>query len=163
MLEKVLGAKAGPIRAMLERTHPDLARYVTEFAYGEVYARAGLGLRERELLAVCALTMQNLGPQLKTHVYGALNCGVTRAELEETFLHIALYAGFPAALSGFLTAREVFDEIDAAPRPARAPPARPRCAPARTRPPRAARASSRARSPRQRPPGHGPRSRAGSR
>lgn len=121
MLEKVLGPKAATIRAMLERTNPDLAKYVTEFAYGEVYARPGLGLRERELLAVCALTMLNLKPQLKTHVHGALNCGVTRVELEETFLHIALYAGFPAALSGLLTAKEVFDEIDAAPprKPAR--------------------------------------------
>jgi 4-carboxymuconolactone decarboxylase len=115
MIEKVLGAKAAPIRTMLESTHPDLARMVTEFAYGEVYARPGLGLPERELLAVCCLTMLNLKPQLKTHVYGALNVGVTRAQLEEAFLHIALYAGFPAALSGMLTAREVFAEIDAKP------------------------------------------------
>lgn len=115
MIERVLGPKAAPIRAMLERTHPDLARYVTEFAYGEVYARKGLGLRERELLAVACLTLSNLKPQLKTHVYGALHVGVTRAELEETFLHIALYAGFPAALSGLLTAKEVFEEIDSRP------------------------------------------------
>lgn len=112
MIERVLGKKAAPIRKMLRETHPDLAKYVEEFAYGEVYARPGLGLRERELLAVACLTMLNLKPQLKTHVYGALNVGVTRRELEETFLHVALYAGFPAALSGMLTAREVFDELD---------------------------------------------------
>ena len=113
MLEVVLGRKAAPIRKMLRATHPDLARYVEEFAYDEVYARPGLGLPERELLAVACLTMLNLKPQLKTHVYGALNVGVTRKQLEEAFLHIALYAGFPAALSGMLTAREVFDELDA--------------------------------------------------
>lgn len=113
MIDRVLGSKSEPIRRMLESTHPDLARYVKDFAYGEVYAREGLGLPERELLAVCCLTLLNLKPQLKTHVYGALNVGVTRKQLEETFIHIALYAGFPVALSGLLTAKEVFDEIEA--------------------------------------------------
>ena len=114
MIERVLGSKADPIKAMLENVHPDLARYVQDFAYGEVYARPGLGLIERELLAVTCLTLLNLKPQLKTHVYGALNVGVTRLQLEETFIHIALYAGFPVALSGLLTAKEVFDELDRA-------------------------------------------------
>jgi len=113
MIEKVLGRKAAPIKKMLREMHPDLARYVEDFAYGEVYARPGLSLPQRELLAVCCLTMLNLKPQLKTHVYGALNVGVTRKQLEEAFLHIALYAGFPAALAGFQTAKEVFDELDA--------------------------------------------------
>ena len=112
MIERVLGSKADPIKAMLENVHPDLARYVQDFAYGEVYARPGLGLPERELLAVACLTLLNLKPQLKTHVFGALNVGVTRKQLEETFIHIALYAGFPVALSGLLTAKEVFDELD---------------------------------------------------
>lgn len=118
-IARVLGAKAAPIRKMLRATHPDMARYVEDFAYGEVYRRPGLGLPERELIAVCALAMQNLKPQLKTHVHGALHVGVTRRQLEEAFIHLALYAGFPVALSGLLTAREVFDELDAAPREAR--------------------------------------------
>lgn len=120
-LARVLGAKAAPIRKMLAATHPDLARYVEEFAYGEVYRRPGLGLPERELISVCALTMLNLKPQLKTHVYGALHVGVTRRQLEEALIHLALYAGFPVALSGLMTAKEVFAEVDAL-----APPSRPR-------------------------------------
>lgn len=123
-LARVLGDKAGPISEMLDRTHPDLARYVKEFAYGEVYQRPGLDLKSRELMAITALAMLNLKPQLKTHVYGALHVGLTRREIEEAFIHLALYAGFPVALSGLLTAQEVFAEIDTK-KPARRP-AKPR-------------------------------------
>jgi 4-carboxymuconolactone decarboxylase len=111
MARKVLGKKWEPIRQMLQNLQPDLAGYVENFAYEEVYARPGLGLRERELIAVSCLTLLNLKPQLKTHVYGALEVGVTREELEEAFIHLALYIGFPAALAGLQTAREVFDEL----------------------------------------------------
>ena len=82
-IERVLGPKAVPIRKMLDTTGGDLGRYVRDFAYGEVYQRPGLGLKERELMAITALTMLNLKPQLKTHVYGALHVGLSRREIED--------------------------------------------------------------------------------
>ena len=112
-IERVLGPKAVPIRKMLDTTGGDLGRYVRDFAYRE---RAGKGamLEPRELMAITALSMLNLKPQLKTHVYGALHVGLSRREIEEAFIHLSLYAGFPVALSGLHTAKEVFAEIDAA-------------------------------------------------
>jgi 4-carboxymuconolactone decarboxylase len=59
---------------------PDFARLLIEFAFGDIYSRPGLDLRSREIAVVAALTaMANAAPQLKVHVRGALNVGVTRA------------------------------------------------------------------------------------
>ncbi len=110
MGKTLLGDKWDRLVQFLDRTHPDMADDVVEFAYGEIYPRDKLGLRERELISVVCLTLQHLEPQLKTHIHGALNVGVTEEELLELFMHIALYAGFPTALFGARVAREVFDE-----------------------------------------------------
>lgn len=106
---RVLGGRWERIREGLEALDADLARYVEEFAYGEVYGRPGLGLREREIIAITCLTLQGLAPQLKTHVYGALEVGLSPREVREAFIHIALYAGFPTALSGLAVAKEVLE------------------------------------------------------
>lgn len=106
----MLGHRWDRVVAALEKGSGDFAAYVTEFAYGEVYNRPGLDMRSRELVSVACLTMQGLKPQLKTHVLAALNVGVTEEELMELFIHLALYTGFPVALFGLNTAREVLDE-----------------------------------------------------
>jgi 4-carboxymuconolactone decarboxylase len=54
--------------------------------------------------------MGNALPQLKVHIHGALNVGCSRTEVIEVIIQMAVYAGFPAALNGMLTAKEVFDE-----------------------------------------------------
>jgi len=88
---------------------PDFARYVIEFPFGDIYARPGLDLRSREIAVVAALTaMGNAVPQLKVHIEGALNVGVTRDEVIEVMMQMAVYAGFPAALNGLFAAKEVF-------------------------------------------------------
>ena len=88
---------------------PDFARLVIEFPFGDIYSRPGLDLRSREIAVVAALTaMGNAAPQLKVHIQGALNVGVTRTEIVETIMQMAVYAGFPAALNGLTAAREVF-------------------------------------------------------
>jgi len=92
---------------------PDLGRYVVEFAFGDVYRRPGLSLQQRELAVVAALTaMGNATPQLKVHIAAALNVGLSRVEITETILQMAVYAGFPAALNGMFAAKEVFAEAD---------------------------------------------------
>ncbi len=93
---------------------PDLGRYIVEFGFGDVYCRPGLTLREREIATIAALTaLGNAAPQLKVHIAAGLNVGLTRKEITETILQMALYAGFPAALNGMFAAKEVFAAHDA--------------------------------------------------
>jgi 4-carboxymuconolactone decarboxylase len=93
---------------------PDLARYVIEFPFGDIYSRPGLDLKTREIATVSALTaMGTATPQLKVHIHGALNVGCTRQEVIEVIIQMAVYAGFPAALNGIFAAKDVFEERDA--------------------------------------------------
>ena len=70
-------------------------------------------MKSREIAVVAALTaLGNAAPQLKVHIQGALNVGVTRAEVVETIMQMAVYAGFPAALNGLFAAKAVFAERD---------------------------------------------------
>jgi 4-carboxymuconolactone decarboxylase len=92
---------------------PDLARYIIEFPFGDIYSRPGLDLKTREIATVAALTaLGNAAPQLKVHIHGALNVGCTRQEVIEVIIQMAVYAGFPAALNGIFVAKEVFEERD---------------------------------------------------
>ncbi|MHA6910279.1 carboxymuconolactone decarboxylase family protein [Ralstonia pseudosolanacearum] len=94
---------------------PDLGRYIVEFGFGDIYCRPGLTLRERELATIAALTaLGNAAPQLGVHIEAGLNVGLTREEITETVLQMALYAGFPAALNGMFAAKAVFAAQDAA-------------------------------------------------
>ncbi len=94
---------------------PDFARYLIEFPFGDIYSRPGLDLRSREIAVVAALTaLGNAAPQLQVHIQGALNVGVSREEIVETIMQMAVYAGFPAALNGLSAAKTVFSRIDAA-------------------------------------------------
>jgi len=90
---------------------PDLGRYIIEFAFGDIYSRPGLSLRDREIATVAALTaLGTATPQLKVHLHGALNVGVTREEVVEVLIQMAVYAGMPAAVNGIAAARQVFAE-----------------------------------------------------
>ncbi|RDB63838.1 carboxymuconolactone decarboxylase [Gordonibacter sp. 28C] len=94
---------------------PDLGRYIVEFAFGDVYERPGLGLRDREVVTIACLCAQGAcEPQLKVHVNGSLNVGMTREEVIETFIQCVPYVGFPRVLNAVAVAREVFAERDGA-------------------------------------------------
>jgi 4-carboxymuconolactone decarboxylase len=108
-LQEIDGQQIGRIIAGLKDIAPDFARYLVEFAFGDVYSRPGLALRERQIATVAALTaLGTATPQLKTHIQGALNVGCTREEITEVIMQMAIYAGFPAALNGLAAAKEVF-------------------------------------------------------
>ena len=95
---------------------PDLARFVVEFAFGDIYTRPGLDLLTREIATVAVLTaMGTATPQLKVHIHGLLNVGGTQALLVETIIHTAVYAGFPAAINAMLAAKEVIAERETHP------------------------------------------------
>ncbi|MBI2488003.1 MAG: carboxymuconolactone decarboxylase family protein [Deltaproteobacteria bacterium] len=97
----------------LKELDPDLARYVIEFPFGDIYARPGLDLKSREIATVAALiALGNAVLQLKVHIRSALNVGVSRQEIIEIIIQMAVYAGFPAALNAMRAAKEVFEELD---------------------------------------------------
>lgn len=97
----------------LGKTAPDLANYVLGFIFGDLYSRDGLELKTKQMLTITTLaTLGNAKPQLAYHINAALNIGIKRSEIIDIMTHISGYAGFPAALNGVATAREVFAERD---------------------------------------------------
>ena len=110
-LNEIDGEAGAKVIAALESIAPDLARYTIEFPFGDIYQRPGLDLKSRELATVAALTaLGHAQPQLAVHLHGALNVGCTPLEVTEVILQMAVYAGFPAAINGMLTAKVVFIE-----------------------------------------------------
>ncbi|MEU5263625.1 carboxymuconolactone decarboxylase family protein [Amycolatopsis sp. NPDC021455] len=107
---KAIDGDAGEkVAEALQDIAPDLARYIVEFTFGEIYPRPHLSLRRRELVTIAAcVALGTALPQLKVHIHGLLNVGGTEREVVETVLHLAFYCGFPAALNAVAAAREVF-------------------------------------------------------
>ncbi len=94
----------------LKEVCPDFERLTTEFAYGDIYTRPGLDLRARQLATIAALTVLGNGkPQLRAHINGALNLGISREEIVEVIIQMALYGGFHCAQNGLFAACEVFE------------------------------------------------------
>ena len=113
VLDRIDGEAGRQVIESLRHVCPDLARYIIEFPFGDIYSRAGLSLKEREIATVAALTaMGNASPQLRVHIHGALNVGCSVTEVTEVILQMAVYAGFPAALNGMRDARAVFEARD---------------------------------------------------
>jgi 4-carboxymuconolactone decarboxylase len=93
----------------LKDISPELGKFVTEFAFGDIYSRPGLDLKTRQLLTIASLVTLGSAPlQLKSHIKGALNVGCSKQEIIETILQMAVYAGFPAAMNAMYVAKEVF-------------------------------------------------------
>lgn len=113
-LLNIIDGRAGEqVVERLERICPDMGKRMVEFAFGDIYSRPGLNLRDREIATIAALTaLGTATPQLKVHVHGGLNVGLSREEIQEIMMQMAVYAGFPAALNGLFAAQDVFDERD---------------------------------------------------
>jgi 4-carboxymuconolactone decarboxylase len=112
LLSSINGQSGQRIMKMLEDIAPDMARFVIEFPYGDIYSRPGLDLKTRELITIASLTTQGFAlKELKAHIHNALNAGCTKEEIVETIMQMAVYAGFPAALNGLFLAQEVFEEL----------------------------------------------------
>jgi 4-carboxymuconolactone decarboxylase len=86
-----------------------LQELVTCHAWGNTWQRQNIDLRTRSIVTVSMLVALGRMHELKIHVRGALNNGVTQEELQEIFLHASVYCGFPAAVDAFRTAAEVID------------------------------------------------------
>ncbi len=84
---------------------------VTQYCWGDVWNRPGLDRRTRSFLNLAMITALNRPHELKLHVRGAINNGLTKDEIAEVFLQTAIYCGVPAAISSFRAAKEVFKEM----------------------------------------------------
>ena len=108
-LARIDGEAGQNVIAALADIAPDFATYVFEFPFGDIYSRPGLSVRDREIAAIASLAaMGNATPQLKVHIEAGLNVGLTREEITEILMQMAVYAGFPAALNGLFAAKEIF-------------------------------------------------------
>ena len=85
---------------------------VTEYCWGAVWGREELSRKTRSMLNLAMIAVLNRPNELRTHVKGALTNGVTRDEIREVFMQVAIYAGVPAAVDSFRIARDAFAEYE---------------------------------------------------
>ncbi len=84
---------------------------VTEYCWGEIWNRPGLDRRTRSIINLSLLTALNRPHELKLHVRGAINNGLSKEEISEVLMQTAIYCGVPAAIDSFRNAKEVFAEL----------------------------------------------------
>ncbi len=84
---------------------------VTEYCWGEVWGRPGLTRQQRSMLNLGMLVALGRSHELRLHIRGAINNGLTKDDIKEVFLQTAIYCGVPAAIDAFRNAREVFKEM----------------------------------------------------
>jgi 4-carboxymuconolactone decarboxylase len=98
------------IAATTEFTAP-FQDLITRYAWGEIWARPGLTRPERSMITLTALAALGRDNELAMHVRAALRNGLTRAQIQEVLLQVAIYAGVPAANHAFAVAARVLEEI----------------------------------------------------
>jgi 4-carboxymuconolactone decarboxylase len=84
---------------------------VTEYCWDAIWNRPGLDRKTRSMLNLAMLTALNRPHELRLHVRGAINNGLTKDEIKEVLLQIAMYCGVPAAIDSFKNAKEVLKEM----------------------------------------------------
>jgi len=88
-----------------------LQEFVTEYCWGELWNRPGLDRKSRSMLNLAMLAALNRPHEIKLHIRGAINNGMTKDEIKEVFLQVGVYCGVPAAVDAFRSAREVFADM----------------------------------------------------
>jgi 4-carboxymuconolactone decarboxylase len=87
---------------------------LNEYCWGAVWGREELPRKTRSMINIAMISILNRPHELRAHFRGALNNGVTRDEIREILMQVAIYGGMPAAVDSFRVAREFFTEIDKA-------------------------------------------------
>ena len=90
----------------------DLQKLITEYAWGEVWNKESLTDKERSMINLGMIAALNRPHELKLHIKGALNNGLTKDQIRDIFLQVTVYCGAPAGIDSMRLAREVFAEID---------------------------------------------------
>ena len=102
--------EVNPSREAVRDVVPDLINYSEKWLFGEVWERPQLSKRDRSLIVVATLIALGREKQLVGHLERALNNGLTKEELGEVITHLAFYAGWPAAMTAALVAKDVFEK-----------------------------------------------------
>ena len=111
VLKKIKGDSVIELADSLQKISPELGYQTVAWAYGDSYSRPALSPRDRQLVTLGMLTSQGgEETELRAHIPLALEVGLTPDEIVETFLHAAVYCGFPRAINATQTARKVFSE-----------------------------------------------------
>jgi 4-carboxymuconolactone decarboxylase len=98
----------------LQAFAPEFAGMLVDFPYGDIYARPGLDPKSRQIATIAALTvLGDARHELEIHIRSALNTGLTRQEILEVIMQMAIYGGFPRALTALSAARAAFQAADA--------------------------------------------------
>ena len=90
-----------------------LQEMVTQYCWGELWGREGFSKRDRSVVNLAIIATLNRAHELKAHVRGALNNGLSKDEIAEILLQVGVYVGIPAAVDSFRIANETFKEIEA--------------------------------------------------
>jgi 4-carboxymuconolactone decarboxylase len=98
------------LRTLWQQADPEIERYITAFAMGDIWARPTLDLKTRSLICLAAAVALERDGQIRLHTRGALQSGATATEVTETILQLMVYAGFPAAWQAMVVARQVIAE-----------------------------------------------------
>jgi 4-carboxymuconolactone decarboxylase len=99
--------------ANLSEFQRDLESLITRYCFGEVWGREQLPRNIRSMITIAMLVAMGRGPEVRVHVMGAINNGVTPDEIKEIMIHAAIYCGVPAAVSGLREAAQVLEELEA--------------------------------------------------
>ena len=89
----------------------EIQKLAAEYCWGEIWSRPGIDRKARSMVNLAMLTALNRQHEVKLHVRGAINNGLTKDEIAEVFLQAMIYCGVPAAIDSFRNAREVFKEM----------------------------------------------------
>lgn len=109
---EVLGAEyVDKAMATADDFNMPLQELVSTYCWGEIWGRPGLDRKTRSMLNLAMISALNRPHEIKAHVKGAINNGLTKADIQEVFLQVAIYCGVPAAVDSFRLAREVFAEM----------------------------------------------------
>jgi 4-carboxymuconolactone decarboxylase len=111
LIQRMLGTEdAAQMREAWREISPELEEYITEFVAGEIWSRPQLDLRTKSLVTIATLAGMGRPLALELNIRMARNNGATQRDIIETLLHIAPYAGFPAAWEGLAVAKRVFSQ-----------------------------------------------------
>jgi 4-carboxymuconolactone decarboxylase len=101
-------SSSSPAREQVRPIAPKLVELAEEVVYGDVWERPGLSKRDRSLITVATLIALGRERQLVGHLGRALDNGLSKDEISELITHLAFYAGWPAAMTAALVAKDVF-------------------------------------------------------
>lgn len=111
---KLMGPRAGERGGILYDLNPEFADLISGVLFGEIWSDETIPLRTRSLCTLSALMVLNRQEEVKIHLRGALNIGISKQEILALIAHMAFYGGVPIAVESMRTAKAVFDRWDAA-------------------------------------------------